>query len=416
MSMTPTTTTTGSAPPPPPPPILSSSQALSTFCHDSQLTFCVAALRDDDSGRLAVTVFSSANGWAALGTGAAMAGSRMAVGWSSKSTMSTTSNESLVSLRRATGESLPLFDEGSDPLFVVSETHLPLSLVVMTNQVLSQPNIVFSFTVPLSDTRFISTKASSQFIYALSDTPPTTPEDPASSFSKHSLYGGLVLDVSTLGSTVTLSPSKIRVDLVFLHGILMFFAWGVIPPGAIFMARYLKESMNYWYHWHKYLFLFGVGALSIGGLVAVEMHKSEGASRFFTSNHGIIGTVVVFIGYPLQMLLGFISNALYDEERKSVPWYDQLHHWTGRIIMVLVLVQMQLGLDLYGASTGVIAAFWCWVVLILCCVFGFIGEYWLRVRLFSQNQAIELEERGQAPSESMEELTSRPVGEFRISD
>ncbi|ORY40149.1 hypothetical protein BCR33DRAFT_719547, partial [Rhizoclosmatium globosum] len=244
-----------------------------------------------------------------------------------------------------------------DPLFVVSETHLPLSLVVMTNQVLSQPNIVFSFTVPLSDTRFISTKASSQFIYALSDTPPTTPEDPASSFSKHSLM--------------------IRVDLVFLHGILMFFAWGVIPPGAIFMARYLKESMNYWYHWHKYLFLFG----------------SEGASRFFTSNHGIIGTVVVFIGYPLQMLLGFISNALYDEKRKSVPWYDQLHHWTGRIIMVLVLVQMQLGLDLYGASTGVIAAFWCWVVLILCCVFGFIGEYWLRVRLFSQNQAIELEER-----------------------
>ncbi|ORY40148.1 hypothetical protein BCR33DRAFT_370942 [Rhizoclosmatium globosum] len=86
----------------------------------------------------------------------------------------------------------------------------------------------------------------------------------------------------------------------------MFIAWGVIPPVAIFIARYLKNVLGHrWYLSHTGLLIYGTGGLIVAGLVVIEINVVPGVTRFVgSSTHGIMGTVVALALYPLQCLLG----------------------------------------------------------------------------------------------------------------
>ncbi|KAJ3239619.1 hypothetical protein HDU81_005600 [Chytriomyces hyalinus] len=174
--------------------------------------------------------------------------------------------------------------------------------------------IAFAFKVPLNGS-FISTAASSTFIYAIGSSPPASPSDPASPIQQHgSNYGGFSLDISRFGVSKTATTGQYTIDLVLLHAVCMIAAWAILPPLAIFIARYLKDkTVHNWLLGHTWILLFGTGGFMIVGLVCIELHVSTPGSqrlRFVSSTHGICGTVLAFGVFPLQCILGAVSRRL----------------------------------------------------------------------------------------------------------
>lgn len=72
-----------------------------------------------------------------------------------------------------------------------------------------------------------------------------------------------------------------------------------------------------------------------------------------------------------QVTLGFISDVMWSPDRNAIPWWDKLHWWLGRILMVAGIANCQIGLTAFEASISFIAAFWVLVGLgIFSLVFG----------------------------------------------
>ncbi|KAJ3239617.1 hypothetical protein HDU81_005598 [Chytriomyces hyalinus] len=337
-----------------------SSTSISSFCRDTSNSLCLVSIRDEKAATVTFVVYSSSSGWVGIGTGQSMIGATMFIGWSNE-------GQAVISQRSSSGYSLP------SPVNQAIFTAVPIPAGV---NLPSSTKISFAFSVPIS-AGIASTTSSSNFIFAGSSRAPGSPASTSSSFGKHEFKGQFSIDVSKLGqSSVGGGAATSAVDLLLIHGIFMFLAWGVLPPIAIFVARYLKARLGHtWYLTHMGLMLFGVSACIITALVCVEVNLAPGKTRFITTPHGIIGVTLCFAIYPMQVALGFISNALFSAERHSVPWWDQAHWWLGRSAVLLAVVNIHLGLMLYEASIVIVGLYWGFIGLVVLGVFGFLGEY-----------------------------------------
>ncbi|TPX73464.1 hypothetical protein CcCBS67573_g05267 [Chytriomyces confervae] len=338
----------------------SSSTSIGSFCRDTSNSLCLVSIRDEKAATVTFVVYSSSSGWVGFGTGQSMTGATMFIGWSNE-------GQTVISQRSSSGYSLP------SPVDKAIFTSVPIPAGV---NLPASTKISYAFSVPISS-GIASTTSSSNFIFAGSSRAPGTPSSASSSFGKHEFKGQFSIDVSKLGQSSTGGAAATSpVDLLLIHGIFMFLAWGVLPPIAIFVARYLKARLGHaWYLTHMGLMLFGVSACIITALVCVEVNLAPGKTRFITTPHGIIGVVLCFAIYPMQVALGFISNALFSAERHSVPWWDQAHWWLGRSAVLLAVVNVHLGLMLYEASAVIVGLYWGFIGVVVLGVFGFLGEY-----------------------------------------
>jgi hypothetical protein len=167
------------------------------------------------------------------------------------------------------------------------------------------------------------------------------------------------MDLSKYGtsSTATSSSGISSKNLQLIHAVAMFAAWGVFPYVAIYIARYLKDAWGHrWFQAHMGIMFYGVGILTIIGLVSIEIQVADGSQRFISSTHGILGTVVALVGFPLQVILGFVSDKLWSPDRVAIPVWDKVHWWLGRALVLLSAVTFYFGLSLYGADTWVYIA------------------------------------------------------------
>ena len=87
--------------------------------------------------------------------------------------------------------------------------------------------------------------------------------------------------------------------------------------------------------------------------------------------------MVVVISTLIQIGLGFVSNALWTPDRKSIPWWDKLHWWFGRLLFLLAIVNTYLGIRefhefgyLQKTYVGVTIGFWLFVAG------GFVALLW----------------------------------------
>ncbi|TPX59869.1 hypothetical protein CcCBS67573_g09053 [Chytriomyces confervae] len=297
--------------------------------------FCFKAVADTKTNLVSITLQTSATGWVAIGVGCkTMACGNMYIGW-------TNAGANIVSQRSSTGHETPATNGNTDAVALPKESALNTTM---------KAALVVSFQIPSSK---ISTTSDVNIIWASSDTAPSG--DAKSTIAMHTSSGQMSVNFAT-GQSVTLADPNQTLKLA--HGILMFIAWGILPFATVFIARYLKGKLGHWW----YLLHLGMG-LAILGLTAIAIILIEVAvqgplsARFNSSLHAYMGAFVALGLLPLQIILGFVSNKLFNANRVSVPWWDQVHWWVGRLVIVLAWVEMFTGLLQYQSGIVIIALY-----------------------------------------------------------
>ncbi|KAH9271372.1 hypothetical protein BASA83_006463 [Batrachochytrium salamandrivorans] len=129
----------------------------------------------------------------------------------------------------------------------------------------------------------------------------------------------------TFAPILTSTPSMYK-TIVVLHGVSMFIAWGVAPLIGIFIARYLKNKLDvWWYRLHLIIMFMFCFLLTIGSTAAIVLYKS---SPHFQGLHRLLG-IVVSVAVVFQVIMGFVSNAMFTPGRDRIPVIDKIHWCMG---------------------------------------------------------------------------------------
>ncbi|KAJ3259813.1 hypothetical protein HK103_001704 [Boothiomyces macroporosus] len=300
------------------------------------------------------TIHSAYEGWNAIGVGSdRMSGSDIVIGWQN-STFGTT----LVNLA-GKGHFRPQIN-----------AHQVAYLVPLFDPKPEWSAQSFSFCRPtlVEKDSLNPVTANSKYILAVSNTLPVNVDSSSSSFGYHDKRFIFDLDATIptayIVHGVRDSPPRGNPDptasipydqILMMHGLSMVFAWLIAPFAGIFIARYLKAQLGHsWYIAHK-LIMGLVGIITVVSVTLVAMYYSQ--PHF--SNSTLVGNIHVKIGLTVlilvfvQILLGIVSNHLFDKDRQSVPWWDQTHWWLGRTLLVLSVFNVFLGINLYYSDSSV---------------------------------------------------------------
>ena len=65
---------------------------------------------------------------------------------------------------------------------------------------------------------------------------------------------------------------------------------------------------------------------------------------------------------------------LWDKDRKTIPWYDKMHWWLGRLLYVLAFIQIPVGIYVYNtinneSHIGTWIAYIAWSVVVILVLF-----------------------------------------------
>ncbi|GJM97847.1 hypothetical protein PR202_ga14803 [Eleusine coracana subsp. coracana] len=276
------------------------------------------------------------SGYLAIGFGSAMVNSYAYVGWIDGN---------------GTGHVKSYWIDGKDGMSV-HETHENLTYKRCRSE---NGVIVFEFTRPLSPS--CSGKVECKNIID-----PTTPlkviwamgsqwsSDPLSSMNMHSNTSNRpvrILLLSGLAEAVQdLHP------VLAVHGFMMFVAWGILLPGGIMAARYLKHLKgDVWFQAHTYLQYSGIVVMLLGVLFAVA--ELRGIS--FKSRHARIGAVP-FIFACVQPINAYLrpqraQNGEFPPPGNRRVW-EYLHIFTGRSAALAGTVALFTGLQHLGHRYG----------------------------------------------------------------
>jgi len=132
----------------------------------------------------------------------------------------------------------------------------------------------------------------------------------------------------------------------------MVLAWGFFAIAGNFVARYSKPSHGpWWFRIHVVIMSFTVLLTAVGFALIVsfvqDIADNDPTKEHFDGAHQCIGLIIVFLTM-IQPSLGVISDRLYHPWRDRTPIFpDMTHHWLGRLILVLGIINIGLGMDLY---------------------------------------------------------------------
>ncbi|KAF2021883.1 hypothetical protein BU24DRAFT_384193 [Aaosphaeria arxii CBS 175.79] len=154
------------------------------------------------------------------------------------------------------------------------------------------------------------------------------------------------------------------------HGILAAITFLFVVPAAILIARFYHRNprMALRIHiWLQILTVFLSTALFILGFQAV------GLKRSLTNPHHGIGVAL----YTLILVQAFAGCIIHrrekGKERYKIPLKLMLHQWVGRAIAILGVVQVALGLTLWGSPKVlfILFAIWTFILAVACFVLSY---------------------------------------------
>ncbi|KAI8899945.1 hypothetical protein BC833DRAFT_524051, partial [Globomyces pollinis-pini] len=344
--------------------------------------FCIATELKSDSS-ICWTIDSAAAGWAAIGLGSKrMADSDMYMGWKNTTDGITLAN------KKSTGHGQPAFNSIQNAVLVPTVVDRP-----------KWSKLSFSFcrNVTVSAANGATITNNLNYIYAFSNVMPKGNVDAASNpihIHSDGDYGTFSFDF--LGSetghnhgesdhhdeesheeTILQASSAFPLStVIIIHGILMFIAWVVVPFVAIFVARYLKNVIpTRWFTIHFMLLGVVTGVLTIVSAILVFLYIDE-RNPYFDTLHAKLGVAIVIV-MLCQIALGVISDRKFSPQRHSVPWWDILHWWIGRILTIAGLVNSYFGIALVSefSNDAYIPFITCFGIVIGLGVFSFVyGE------------------------------------------
>ncbi|KAL3683605.1 hypothetical protein R1sor_001627 [Riccia sorocarpa] len=137
-----------------------------------------------------------------------------------------------------------------------------------------------------------------------------------------------------------------------VHGFMMFIAWGLLLPGGVLGARYLKHlDNNGWFQIHMYSQLSGIAVMLLGLLFAV----AELGGFNTRSAHMKVGLASIFLA-SWQAANGYFRPAKSApgeaQPRKRVIW-QYVHMYSGRTALLLGFVSLVTGISKLAERDGV---------------------------------------------------------------
>jgi len=159
--------------------------------------------------------------------------------------------------------------------------------------------------------------------------------------------------------------------LIRSHAVIAVITFLVITPIAIMTARFYRQNPDFALRFHIYGQILTV---LLSTAVLILGFQAVGPARSLTNPHHGIG-VAIYTLIWVQFFLGWWSSRRHDRGRPKyrVPKRLYLHQWLGRATALLAIVQVPLGLTLYGSPkwTFVLYTIWMAFLLFLYFVFGY---------------------------------------------
>ncbi|PTB62540.1 hypothetical protein BBK36DRAFT_147521 [Trichoderma citrinoviride] len=145
--------------------------------------------------------------------------------------------------------------------------------------------------------------------------------------------------------------------IILAHGIMAAMVFLFLVPFSVMIARFYSREPGYAIRYHARLQVFScllLLASFILGFFAV------GPKRSLSNPHHGIG-VAIFVMFMVQLIGGRIVNRITKLRSLRVT----LHQWLGRALAILGIVQIPLGLTLYGSPKVLFILYAVWMAFLL---------------------------------------------------
>lgn len=145
--------------------------------------------------------------------------------------------------------------------------------------------------------------------------------------------------------------------IVLAHGIMGAFIFLLFVPASVMLVRFYSREPGHAIVYHAQLHVFSglmLLAVFILGFFAV------GPERNLTNPHHGIG-VAIFVLFILQLVGGRLVRHITKLRSLRVT----IHQWSGRAIALLGIVQVPLGLTLYGSPKYLFVLYTLWMTFLL---------------------------------------------------
>ncbi|KAF1945126.1 hypothetical protein EJ02DRAFT_339466 [Clathrospora elynae] len=150
--------------------------------------------------------------------------------------------------------------------------------------------------------------------------------------------------------------------LITAHGVLAAIAFLFVVPAAILMARFYHRNPRTALRFHIWLQILTV-LLSTAAVVLG--FQAVGRERSLSNPHHGIG-VALYTLVMVQALGGSVIHKLEKgKERFKIPLTLMIHQWLGRVVALLGIVQVPLGLTLFGSPKVLFILFAVWTLILL---------------------------------------------------
>ncbi|PHH78548.1 hypothetical protein CDD82_2976 [Ophiocordyceps australis] len=145
--------------------------------------------------------------------------------------------------------------------------------------------------------------------------------------------------------------------IILAHGIMAALIFLLLVPVSVMTARFYSRQPGYAIVYHAQLHVFAalmLLAVFILGYFAVGPHRS------LSNPHHEIG-VAILVLFILQMIGGRMIRHITKLRSLRI----MIHQWCGRAIALLGIVQVPLGLTLYGSPKYLFVLYTLWMVFLL---------------------------------------------------
>lgn len=334
----------------------------------SKVGFAVSSAQNASSANLLFQLSApQAAGWGAVGSGTRMDGALMFVIYASGKDDGVT-----VSVRTTHGHDTPKAINDID-LVVLSST--------IQNSTMTANVACYNCTTWSSGSSIDVTSNKQPWIWAVGPGDPLVSTSRSVNFNQHASYGNFFVDMTAAQSdspaaapnisgtsniNTTPLPSSFSA-LVIIHAICLAGSFLLLFPVGVMLLR--------WFGLFKFHWMLQVAASAIcflGLICAIAMSVIDPEFASFNQAHQILGIIAVAVLFP-QIYFGYAHHRNYKKlgQRTTISHF---HLWSGKLIVLLGMVNAVIGFVLAGSNTGaIVIAVLAVIILVITSLVVFFG-------------------------------------------